>query len=75
MSWQEEYIARYEARLAENWMPDGIRLSDKDAHCSTVYHLNGTSHRCIFPSEHEGQCTFLTLWNNLTNTREICGND
>ena len=26
MSWQEEYVARYEAGLAEKWTADGYRI-------------------------------------------------
>lgn len=29
MSWQEGYVARYEAQLAEKWTQDGQRISDR----------------------------------------------
>ncbi len=71
-------IKAYErtSRIRVECLPlDYEAMSNKDATCSTIYHLNGTSHYCSSPSEHEGQCTFPTLWNNFMNTREICGND
>ncbi len=69
MSWQEEYTKRYEARLAENWMPDGSSIPPigKDgAFTSRLAQYEKTTVNKLYD------------WGPMTvnqNTREICGND
>jgi len=70
MSWQEEYLARYETYLRENFNIHGHKRDDG---CYMV--LTAQSRLAdLYPNgmhlQHNGK-----QWQIYENTREICGND
>lgn len=62
MSWQQEYVDKYETRLRERWTPDGKYILcetpwgtvTSTITCPTIYHADGTSYWCRLRKGHEG---------------------